>query len=114
MAQSNNYKAPPILTEGVDYEKWKKEVKIWQTFNSLEKKKQAPAIFLTLTGQAREAILELDPDTLPVDSGVENLIKALDNLYLKDRDYSAYKAYETLEKFKCPPSMTINNYIIEF
>ena len=60
-------------------------------FTSLEKKKQAPAIFLTLTGQAREAILELDPNTLPVDSGVQNLIKPLDNLYLKDRDYSAFE-----------------------
>ena len=59
-------------------------------FTSLEKKKQAPAIFLTLTGPAREAILELDPNTLPVDGEVQNL-KPLDNLYLKDRDYSAFE-----------------------
>ena len=91
MAQSNNYKAPPILTDDVDYEKWKKEIKIWWMFTSLEKKKQAPAIFLTLTGQAREAILKLEPNTLPVDRGVQNLIKALDNLYLKDRDYLAFE-----------------------
>ena len=81
---------------------------------SLEKEKKAPVIFLTLTGQTREAILELDLDTLPVDSGVENLIKPLDNLYLKDRDLLAYEAYEAFEKFKRPPSMTINNYIREF
>ena len=49
-----------------------------------------------------------------MDGGVENLIKALDNLYLKDRDYSAYELYETFEKSKHPPSMTINKYIIEF
>ena len=30
---------------------------------SLEKEKKAPVIFLTLTGQTREAILELDLDT---------------------------------------------------
>ena len=89
MAQSNNYKAPPILTDDVDYEKWKKEIKTWWMFTSLEKKKQAPAIFLTLKGQAHEAILGLDPNTLPVDSGVQNL-KPLDNLHLKDRDYSAF------------------------
>ena len=53
---------------------------------SLEKK-PAPAIFKTLTVQASEAILELDPDTLPVDGGAENLIKVLDNLYLKNRNY---------------------------
>ena len=81
---------------------------------SVEKEKQAPVIFLTLRGQTCEAILELDPDTLPVDSGVENLIKPLDNLYLKDRDLLAYEAYEAFEKFKRPPSMTINNYIREF
>ena len=91
MAQSNNYKAPPILTDDVDYEKWKKEIKTWWMFTSLEKKKQAPAIFSTLTGQAREAILELDLNTLLVDSGVQNLIKPLDNLYLKERDYSAFE-----------------------
>ena len=45
MVQSNNYKVPPILTDDVDYEKWKKEIKIWRMFTSLEKKKQAPAIF---------------------------------------------------------------------
>ena len=56
MAQSNNYKAPPILTDHVDYEKWKKEIKIWRMFASLEEKRQALPIFLT--GQAREAILE--------------------------------------------------------
>ena len=41
-------------------------------------------------------------------------MEGLNNLYLKDRDYLAYEAYETFEKFQCPPSMTINNYVIEF
>ena len=35
LAQSNNYKAPPILTDDVDYEKWKKEIKIWRMLTSL-------------------------------------------------------------------------------
>ena len=39
MAQSNNNKAPPILTDDVDYEKWKKELKF--------EEKQAPAFFFT-------------------------------------------------------------------
>ena len=45
MAQGNNYKAPPTLTDNLYYEKWKREIKIWIMFSSLEKKKQAPAIF---------------------------------------------------------------------
>ena len=99
MAQSN-YKAPPILTTDIDYEIWKKETEIWRLFTSNDKKKQAPAIFfLSLISQAREAIVSLDINRLSCDQGVENLIEKLDNLYLKDFQYSAYEAYEQFEKF---------------
>ena len=56
MTQCNNYKALPILTNDVDYEKWRKETKIWRMFTSLKKKKQTPAIFSTLTGQVCETM----------------------------------------------------------
>ena len=113
MAQSNNYKAPPGLTDDGIMKIGKRKSKFGESL-LLWKKKQGPAIFLTLTGQGHEAILELAPDTLLVDSGVENLLKASDHLYLKDRGYSAYEAYETFEKFERPPSVIINSYIVEF
>ena len=116
MASNNNYKAPPALGKDVDisYETWKKEIKIWQMFTSLDKKKQAPAIFLSLTGNSREAILELELDKLNCDDGVKNLLEKLDNLYLKDTHHSAYEAYEKFEKFSRVSSMNMNEYIIEF
>ena len=46
MAQKGDYKALPTLTKDITYATWKKEISIWQLFTSLEKKKQAPAIFL--------------------------------------------------------------------
>ena len=46
--------------------------------------------------------------------GVENLIEEFDKLYLKDNQYSAYKAYEQFDKFCRLKSMTISNYIIKF
>lgn len=58
MAENNNFKAPPVLIKGIPYNTWNKELAIWQTFTSIDKK-QAPAIFLTLLGQAREAMTEL-------------------------------------------------------
>ena len=78
------------------------------------KKKQAPAIFLSLIGQAREAIVSLDINRLSCDQGVQNLIGELDKLYLKDSQDSAYKAYKQFEKFCRPKSMKISNYIIKF
>ena len=47
MARNNN-KAPLILTTNIEYEVWKKENEIQYLFISLDKKKQAPAIFSNL------------------------------------------------------------------
>ena len=91
------FKALQTLNKDFTHTNWKKVVSIWQAFTSVEKKKQAPAIFLTLTGQAREAVLVLDVDTLTGDYGVKNLIECLDQLFLKDETYLAYEAYETFE-----------------
>ena len=68
MAQ--NYQAPPALTKSPTYETWLKEIKIQQLFTDLPKERQAPAIFLTLEGKAREAVLELDVGDLSVAEGV--------------------------------------------
>ena len=114
MAQKGDYTAPPALTKDITYATWKKEISIWQLFTSLERKKQDPTIFLSLSGQAREAVLELELDKLNDDNGVKNLLEKLDKLYLKDDTYSAYEAYERFETFSRAPSMTVSDYIIEF
>ena len=54
-----NFKAPPTLGKDSLYVNWEKEIKIWEAFTSIPEEKCAPAIFMTLTGEAREAILTL-------------------------------------------------------
>lgn len=114
MASKTDFKGPPSLHKDITYSTWKRELAIWQAFTSIENKKQAPAIFLTLTGQAREAALEIDIKKLNADDGVKNLIEALDKLYLQDEACSAYEAYEIFEKFVRPAEMSIADYIIQF
>ena len=80
----------------------------------MDKKKQAPAILLTLNGQSREAALELDIADLNCDNGVKNLMKKLDDLYLKDSQHLAYEAYEEFEKYCRPAKITMSEYTIEF
>ena len=53
MASNNHLKAPTVFQEDEDYLGWKDDVEIWQMFTSLEKKKQGPAVYLSLTGRAR-------------------------------------------------------------
>ena len=113
MAENNNFKAPPVLTKDIPYNTRKKELAIWQVFTCIDKKKQAPAIFLTLTGKAREAARELPIENLTDDFGIKNLLIALDTLYLKDETLLTYEAFETFVKFM-PPHMLITDYRIRF
>ena len=87
MAESNkiikDYKAPPTLEKNSLYVNWKKEVQIWEAFTSLPEEKRAPAIFMTLTGEAKEAILNMDIALLTSENGVKNLTNELDKMYLK-------------------------------
>ena len=118
MAQSNNvtkgYKAPPSLKRETLYVNWKKEIRIWEAFTSLPEEKRAPAIFMTLSGEAKEAVLNMNIEALTDKTGIKNLIEELDKMYLKDESSQAYEAYETFEKFVRPSGMSISDYVIKF
>ena len=113
MASKRMYQ-PPILKSGEDFENWEREIKIWQCVTDLEKKKQAPATYLSLEGQARQCYADIKVETLHSDSGVDELIKKLKTLYDKDVEQAAFIAYEEFETFQRPPSMSILDYINEF
>ena len=108
-----NYKAPPSLTSGTCYEGWLKEIENWQAFTDLTDEKQGPAIFLTLEGRARETVLNLDIKGIKAKNGVENIVKALNKLYLKDELQMAYQTHDAFEKFCRPEKMSIKEYINE-
>ena len=54
---------------------------------------------MTLTGEAREAILNMDIEKLTEKTDANNLMAELDKMYLKDKSSLAYEAYETFKKF---------------
>ena len=116
MAEANNiikdFKAPPTLGKDSLYVNWKKEIKIWEAFMPVPEEKRAPAIFMTLTIEAREAILNMDVEKLTEKTGVNDLMAELDKMYLKDESSQAYEAYETFEKFIQPSGMSISDYML--
>ena len=60
MAESKSvsfFKSPPQMREGLSYVEWKKELEIWCDFTDLPTEKLGGALFLTLTGKARQAVL---------------------------------------------------------
>ena len=77
-------KVPLALTKYKTYDARIKALNIWSKFTDLAKNKQGPAVFLSLEGEAQEAVLELAEDVITSDSGVKHIIERLDNIYKKD------------------------------
>ena len=106
---------PPLLTKDISYSNWKDEVNIWKDFIDIPDEKKGSAVFLSLTGQAREAVRqEVTPDKLKEKTGLANVFTCLDKIYLKDSTCLAYEAYEEFERFVKPAEMKISDYIIKF
>lgn len=79
-------------------------------------KKKEPQPYLTLTREAKEAVLNMEINKLTDKKGVKNPITVLDldQMYFKDESVQAYDAYETFEKFVRPHDMNIEDYVIKF
>ncbi|CAG2232753.1 unnamed protein product [Mytilus edulis] len=114
MATALSYKNPPSLTKEKSYQQWKNEVKMWQLVTELDIKKRGLALALSLQGKPREVALEITPEDLNVDEGVDKLIIELDKLFEKDKTDQAYAAYTAFDKYHRESSIKMCDYIIEF
>ena len=102
------------MRQDLPYSEWKHEVKVWQAFTSLEKSKVGPALFLSLSGSARDAAREVPIEVLNSDTGLDTLIKKLDELFLKDENNAAFEAYDAFERYERPSGMSVFEYINAF
>ena len=107
-------KTPPLLSAAKDYFSWKKSIKIWSEFTSLEPKKQGVAVFLTLDGTARDAALELDESKISSDTGLVTILKRLDELYLKDETLQKYEVFDEFDNYRRSPDTPINEFLHKF
>ena len=111
----HNYKSPPEMNEGLTYSEWKQELEIWSDFTDLEAKRQGGALFLTLTGKARQAVLAGVPrERIKAESGITSIIRCLDELYEKDKSQSGFAAYDEFTNYKRSAKISIQDYLVEF
>ena len=83
-----------------------------EAFTFVPEEKHTPAIFMTLTGEAREATLNIEK--LTEKTSENNLMAELHKMCLKDESSQAYVAYESFEKYVRTSGMTIFDYVIKF
>ncbi len=106
---------PPLLTEGMDYLKWKREVGIWKIGTSLAGTKQAAVCVLRINDfKARDFATRLDVEKLKEAAGLDYLLKELDTYFKEDNTQSVFLAIEELESFMRPQDMNMAEYIAEF
>ena len=75
------------------------------------KKKLGPAIYLALDGKARDVVRDIDKTKLASDTGADEIIKILENTFLKDENTRAYLAFKSFYNFRRTAGMTIVEFI---
>lgn len=114
MSHNANYRVPPAFEEKKSYESWKNEVEMWILVTELDKKKQALAVALSLTGRARDTALEIAAADLNKDGGMKTLLDALDGVFLKEEKDRAYDAYTDFDRIRREKEVSMADYIVNF
>ena len=82
--------------------------------NCLDKKKQAIAIYLSLTGQAKNVASEIPEADFETDTGVDILIAKLDTLFLADKSLRQFSAFNKLYNLRRSEDTPIGTFISDF
>lgn len=111
MSSKTNIRDPPKMVE--PYHEWKNEVLIWSEFvnDKIPPAKQGMALFLSLEGDARKAAAKVTLTEMKTDTGLK---KVLDRFFLKDKDRSAFLAYDKFNGFRRPEGMSVQDFLIKF
>lgn len=111
----SSYRSPPLMRDDLSYVEWKKELEIWSDFTDLDKGRQGGALFLTLSGKARQAVLSgVSREKIKSENGIQGITECLDELYLKDKSQSGFAAYEDFTNYRRPQNVSIQDYLVEF
>ena len=111
---ASSHKVPPLLKNSTTYNDWKRMVTVWRNFTPLEKNKQGGAILMTLEGVSQDTVLELEPEVINSDEGIDKVIEKLDKLYLKDATLEKFEALEAFDNFKRKSDTSIQEHIHQF
>ena len=114
MASGNNVRNPPILDKNSSYENWEKALDLWCLVTDVPAGKRGPVVALSLSGEDRDAALEISLTELNSDDGVEKIKAKLGAIYKKDSVDTAYETFEKFIYYKREALMGITEFINEF
>ena len=104
----------PKLTEDVDYETWRKDVKIWDRLSPESADRKAMIIHLTLSGKAKMISDQIPLEELASKDGVDILLAKLDSFYLPDKDQRQFLAYNRLHDLVRSSDTPLHTFVCNF
>lgn len=104
----------PKLKDDTVYEEYKSRVRVWETATSVDEKKRAAKLIMSMEGNAERHALQLDIETLKTETGVKVLLQELDKLYLKDVTQSAFESIDDFINFKRTADTSMGDYCRAF
>ena len=109
-------KQPPVFDPdgGDSYQDWKSDVEVWKLFTKDEAKRIGPAVYLSLKGNAREAVRAIDTKVLGQDDGYDKIMEALDKVYLKDETTRAFCAIKNFIEYRRESGYGFAKFFVEF
>ena len=111
---SNRLKTPPVLVHEDSYDEWKGDLAIWQLYTDLDKKKQGPAVYLMLSGRARECVRDLKIEDIGAIDGVKKITDKLDTLFEKDINTQTYLAFKEFYEYRRPSGVSITEFLVHY
>ena len=111
-AASNKF--PAQLSNFKSYNDLVRLVNIWTNFIDLEPEREGPALVVSLSGKALEAILELDDKDISSQDGVKLIVEKLNILYKKDELHEKFQDLENFESYRRASDTDIQQFLIEF
>ena len=110
----SNLKSPPVLVDEDDYTNWKQDLEIWQMFTDLDKKRQGPAVYLCLSGKARECVRDIQKEELGANDGVDKIVAKLDTLFEKDKDTQTFLAFNEFYEYRRSSGVNIVEFLVHY
>ena len=107
-------KEPPVLSSEVNYEEYKKELQLWSLVTPLKAKQKGPAVYLSLTGNAKKAVLNLTTEELGEENGLTKIIDKLDLAFLGDENTRTFLAFKSFAEYKRTSGSSITEFLVEY
>ena len=107
-------KTPPVLADEDGYTNWKQDLEVWRMYTDIDKKRQGPAVYLCLSGPARDCVRDIDSAVLGSETGVEKIIEKLDTLFEKDKNTQIFLAFNNFYDYRRASGVNIVEFLVHF